>query len=184
MGESGKAEWPRIQGISALIFLTVGTHEPFDRLVRCVDDWCSERGRDDEVFGQITKRADYHPTHFKAVPWLNPAEYQKQFREADFIVSHAGMGSILTALSMQKPIVILPRRGHLHETRNDHQFATTQRFQSRPGIFVAQEEVELPEILHRLADGNVTAGQKISPFADEQLIDAVRNFIHGPAHTS
>jgi len=162
-----------------VIFLTVGTHEPFDRLVRCVDDWCSERG--DEVFGQITKRAGYQPSHFKAVPSLDPAEYQKQFREADFIVSHAGMGSILTALSMQKPIIILPRRGYLQETRNDHQFATAQRFQSRAGVFVAQDEADLPEVLHQLADGNVTAGQGISPFADEQLIGTLRDFIHGPA---
>jgi len=166
-----------------MIFLTVGTHEPFDRLVRCVDEWCAERGRDDEVFGQITKRADYHPTRFRAVPSLDPAEYQKRFREADFIVSHAGMGSIITALSMKKPIVIFPRRGCLKETRNDHQLATLQRFRSRAGIFPAQDKAELSEILHKLADGNVTTGQEISPFADEQLIGAVRDFIHGPAQT-
>ena len=44
-----------------MIFLTIGSHEPFDRLVRYVDEWCAERGRDDAVFGQITKRAEYIP---------------------------------------------------------------------------------------------------------------------------
>jgi UDP-N-acetylglucosamine transferase subunit ALG13 len=161
-----------MQRVSAVIFLTVGTHEPFDRLVRCVDEWCAKQVVDCEIFGQITKRAEYQPRHFKAVPSLDPVEYQKQFSAADFIVSHAGMGSIITALSVQKPIVILPRRGHLQETRNDHQFATAQRFKSRPGIFVAQDEAELPEILHRLADrladgladGFFSAGQEISHF--------------------
>ncbi len=166
-----------------MIFLTIGTHEPFDRLVRCVDDWCAERGRGDEVFGQITARADYHPTHFEAVPSLDPAEYRKRFDASDFIVSHAGMGSIITALSGKKPIAILPRRGHLQETRNDHQFATMQRFRSRAGIFAAQDEAELSAILDRLADGNMAAGQEISPFADEQLIGAVRDFIHRSAQT-
>jgi len=167
-----------------MIFLTVGTHEPFDRLVRYVDDWCAERGGGDEVFGQITKRAEYTPAHFKAVATLGPDEYQKQFNTADIIVSHAGMGSIITALSMQKPIVILPRRGHLQETRNDHQFATMQRFRARAGIFAAEDQDELSAILHQLtdglADGNVTVGQEIQPFANQQLIEAVRDFIHGP----
>jgi len=163
-----------------VIFLTVGTHEPFDRLVRCVDDWCAERGGDAGVFAQITKRADYQPVHFKAVPSLDPGEYHKCFSTADFIVSHAGMGSIITALLMKKPIVILPRRGHLQETRNDHQFATMQRFRARPGIFAAEDEAALSEILHRLADGNITVGQEIPPFADEQLIGTIRDFIHEP----
>ena len=175
-----------------MIFLTVGTHEPFDRLVRYVDTWCGARAKN-EVFGQITKRAEYQPTHFRAVPTLDPDQYQKHFSSADFIISHAGMGSIITALSMQKPIVILPRRGHLQETRNDHQFATLQHFRSRPGIFAAEDEDELSAILHRLADGlangqadgqaggNITPAQEIPAFADEQLIGALRDFIHGPA---
>ena len=163
-----------------MIFLTIGSHEPFDRLVRYVDEWCAERGRDDAVFGQITKRAEYIPTHFKTVPTLGPVEYQKQFSNADFIVSHAGMGSIITALSMQKPIVILPRRGHLQETRNDHQFATLQRFRARAGIFAAEDQAELSAILDRLADGNVPVGQEIQPFANQELIGAVRDFIGGP----
>jgi len=164
-----------------VIFLTVGTHEPFDRLVRRVDDWCARRGNGDEVFGQITKRAGYQPVHFKAVPTLDPVEYQKRFREAEFIISHAGMGSIITALSLQKLIAILPRRGHFQETRNDHQFATLQRLGTRPGIFPAQDEADLEQVLNLLADGNFTAGQEISPFADEKLIGAVRDFIHGSA---
>ena len=167
-----------------MIFLTIGSHEPFDRLVRYVDDWCAERGGNDEVFGQITKRAGYTPVHFKAVATLGPAEYQERFSSAQIIVSHAGMGSIITALSMQKPIIILPRRGHLQETRNDHQFATMQRFRERAGIFAAEDQAELSAILSQLTDGiangNVTVGQEIQPFANQQLIEVVRDFIHGP----
>ncbi len=163
-----------------MIFLTVGTHEPFDRLVRYVDDWCAERRCGGEVFGQITDRASYRPSHFRAVPSLDPAEYRNRFDEADFIVSHAGMGSIITALSMKKPIVVLPRRGHLRETRNDHQFATIKRFRSREGVFPVEDKAELTRMLHRITDGNITTGQEISPFADGQLIATLRNLIHGP----
>ena len=161
-----------------MIFLTIGTHEPFDRLVRCVDEWCGSRGFGENVFGQITDRAEYQPRHFEAVATLNPTEYGQRFEASDIIISHAGMGSIITALTKQKPIVILPRRGHLRETRNDHQFATMKRFKSRPGILAAQDEAELVEVLNRVADGDVTKSQKVPDFADETLIGTIKDFIH------
>lgn len=160
-----------------MIFLTVGTHEPFDRLVRCVDDWCAATGRGDQVFGQITRNAGYTPRHFDSVPDLTPTEYQDRFRGSDFVVSHAGMGSIITALTLGKPIVILPRRGHLQETRNDHQFATFQQFQGREGILAARTEGELPALLARAEGGQPGGGAEISRFADDRLIGAVRSFI-------
>ena len=161
-----------------MIFLTVGTHEPFDRLVRCVDDWCAARNDAPDVLAQITARAVYRPKAVRPVATLSPEEYSRCFREAEFIVSHAGMGSIITALSLQKPIAILPRRGHLQETRNDHQFATMQRFGGWAGIFVAEDEAALPTVLDRLAGGDATTGHEISPFASKELIDALRAFIH------
>lgn len=165
-----------------MIFLTVGTHEPFDRLVRCVDDWCAGRGGGSPgVFGQITTRAQYRPQHFEAVATVEPGEFAQRCETADFIISHAGMGSIITALSKRKPIVVLPRRGHLQETRNDHQFATVERFRARPGIFGARDEAELHDILNRIADGDLTTGGEISPFAEERLLGAVRDFIAAPA---
>lgn len=177
MGASGNTGWAAIQGQGALIFLTVGTHEPFDRLVRCVDEWCETRAIGASVFGQITDRAEYRPKHFETVPSLTPTEYGERFAAADYIISHAGMGSIITALSKQKPIVILPRRGHLRETRNDHQFATIQRFRSWPGIYAATDETELFQVLNRVTDDGAAASQRISAFAEEPLIKAVREFI-------
>ena len=68
----GRAGLP---GRGSLIFLTIGTHEPFDRLVRAVDEWCAARGRAD-VFGQITDRAIYLPRHFEHVGQMAPAAYR------------------------------------------------------------------------------------------------------------
>lgn len=161
-----------------MIFLTVGTHEPFDRLVRCVDDWCENRGVGSNVFGQITKNAQYTPRNFESVSSLDPDTYSERFKMSDFVISHAGMGSIIMALSMRKPIVLFPRRGHLKETRNDHQFATIQRFGGRRGVYAAQDEIELVDILNQVSKGATQADQEVSAFADDQLIDAVKKFIH------
>ena len=161
-----------------MIFLTIGTHEPFDRLVAAVDAWAGETGT--EVFAQITERAEFIPQHMAYMHHIDPAEYATRCEAAPFLIAHAGMGSILAALELAKPIVLLPRRGHLGETRNDHQYATVRKFGSRPGILVAKTEDVLPR---RLAEAQalVAAGnagdRPISPYAEARLIDAVRAVI-------
>lgn len=166
-----------------MIFLTIGTHEPFDRLVRAVDDWCLATGRQETLFGQITepRAGGYVPQHFRWVSRLSPVDYAAQVARADLLVSHAGMGSILTALHMGKPIVIMPRRGHLRETRNDHQFTTAQRLGQRPGIHVAAAETELPAVLdHAIAHSADPAGERIPPLADAAFTDMLRTFLTDP----
>src|SRR5579859_3180811 len=110
-----------------MIFVTVGAQMPFDRLVRTVDLWAGRKGRRD-VFAQVGPTA-LSPSNIAYEKFLDPASFRAKVEEASVIIAHAGMGSILTALEAGKPILILPRRGDLKETRNDHQVATAQRFQ-------------------------------------------------------
>lgn len=156
----------------------MGTHEPFDRLVRAVDAWAARTGRGAEVFGQITARAGYRPKHFPCAAALAPQDYEARLRSATLVVSHAGMGSILTALGSGTPIVVMPRRGHLGETRNDHQNDTVARLGARPGLHVAADETALGPLLDRLADG-AAPPDPIGAFAEDSLISAIRGLIEG-----
>lgn len=167
-----------------MIFLTVGTQLPFDRLVRSVDRWC-EQNKFSDVVGQVALRGaqqGYRPRHFHWVDFMEPREFERHFDIADMIVAHAGMGSIITAIMKTKPILLLPRRAALGEQRNDHQLATVERFRDRAGIFVAREEEEVPEQLgamfaRRARDrtGLLDACQA----ADERLIRELRRAITG-----
>jgi len=164
-----------------VIFLTVGTQLPFDRLVRALDAWCAAAHRND-VFGQIADPGPggYRPRHFEWSGFVEPAEFQRRFEAADLVVAHAGMGSLITALTLAKPILVMPRRAALKEHRNDHQVATAARFAARPGIIVADTEDDVGPALDRiLAGGNGRAGAGIGPFAEQRLIDAVRAAILG-----
>lgn len=165
-----------------MIFLTIGTHEPFDRLIRAVDDWCAAGSTGAQVFGQITdpKPGAYRPQHFEWIARLSPQEYGQRFAAAGLIVSHAGMGSILTALHHATPIVVMPRRGHLRETRNDHQFTTVRMLGGRPGIYVAEDETHLGPVMARaLADAQASHAEPIPAFANVDFTDALRAFLTG-----
>lgn len=160
-----------------MIFLTVGSHEPFDRLIAAMDQWCV-RNPGLEVFGQITDRSAYRPQHFAFVGQLDAASYRQKCLEARCLVSHAGMGSIITALDLSKPIVILPRRGHLQETRNDHQYATAREFRDKPGIFLAEDESHLDAAMARALSPEGKGGAN-APFAQDRLIRFLADMARG-----
>lgn len=157
-----------------MIFLTVGAQMPFDRLVRAVDEWVGRTGRDD-VFAQIGE-TDLVPAHMAWSRLLTPSEFRQRMEAADLVVSHAGMGTILTALVHAKPILVLPRRGDLRETRNDHQVATARRLGGRGHVAVALDEAELAE---RLEDAHeLRSSGQIRRWASEELLSTIRTFVH------
>ena len=158
-----------------MIFLTLGSHQPFDRLVEALDHWVAKRGCGDRVFGQITDHATYIPKAFENRALLDPAEFKERCREAEFIVSHAGMGTIITALTFQTPAVMMPRRAHLGEMRNDHQVATAEHFTERGSLHFVMEAEELGPVCDALLnEKRGSEGEALPPFAEESLIAAVR----------
>ena len=155
-----------------MIFVSVGSQMPFDRLVMAVDEWAARTGRTD-VFAQIGDEG-VAPRHIGYVRTLTPPEYDAYVEQAELMVSHAGTGVMLTALTHRKPILVMARRADMRETRNDHQSATIDRFRDRPGIYAADDEHDLVAKLDR---GGFGIGDGISPYASPELLRTVRAFI-------
>jgi exopolysaccharide biosynthesis glucuronosyltransferase PssE len=156
-----------------MIFVTVGSDLPFDRLVRVVDEWAAESGRDD-VFAQVGA-TEWRPAHIGWTDFLQPPEFARRFAEADIVIAHAGMGSILSALQWEKPILVMPRRATLGEVRNEHQSATARHLASMGKINVAMDESELRNKLGSLEA--LRPRERIGPYASDSLIKALREFI-------
>lgn len=158
-----------------MIFVTVGGQMPFDRLIRAVDDWAGQSGCRD-VFAQIGD-SRLRPLHIEWTSFLQPPEFTQRVRSARLIVAHAGMGSILTALEYGKPILVLPRRGDLGETRNDHQVDTARHLGQMGLVHAAIDETELIARLRNPED--LGPRKTIGPCASPQLLHALRAFISG-----
>jgi UDP-N-acetylglucosamine transferase subunit ALG13 len=159
-----------------MIFVTVGSELQFDRLVRVVDEWAGANGRTD-VFAQIGE-TDWQPAHITWSKFLQPHEFARRFAEADIIIAHAGMGTILSAFQAEKPILVMPRLAALRETRNDHQVATARRLLELTKINVAFDEKALKDMLARL-DG-LKRPDKIGSHASSGLLTALHDFITNP----
>ena len=159
-----------------MIFVTVGSQLPFDRLVGAVDVWAAERP-DEELSGQVGDTT-HPPAHFASVSTMSPEEYQRRFAEADLIVGHAGMGTIIAALDLGKPLLMLPRLGSLKESRNDNQVGTARHFRSFGLFEVVETESEIPErIDHMLANLERYRSASDVFAVGDGLIAAIRDFV-------
>jgi len=164
-----------------MIFVTVGNMDPFDRLIRAVDQWIDENPGRDEIFAQIGN-GTYEPKGCKFVRFLDPNEYRQTFERARLIVSHAGMGTIITALELQKPILLMPKRASLGEQRNEHQLATVHHFTKSTLIQTVESEANfsagLNAALKSQDQQTSTSATAASEWpADPKLIKFVRDFV-------
>lgn len=158
-----------------MIFVTVGSQMPFDRLILAMDQWAAKQVGKIDVFAQVGK-GGHRPNAMRFAESISPGDFMATVMNSTLIVAHAGMGSVLTALEYGKPVVLLPRLGALQETRNDHQVATARWLMDRPGVYVAMSESELPAVIGR-AGGIGQARQQIPKHATPSLISALKEFI-------
>lgn len=158
-----------------MIFVTVGTQLPFDRLVCAVDAWAAGRGRED-VFAQIGSTS-YRPTHIHWHERLTPRAFRAYAEAADAIVAHAGIGAVLTAIELARPLIVLPRRADLGEHRNDHQLATARQLEHYSGIYVVRDPRELYEWLD--GAGRLARPEGTDHGPHERLLRRLRDFVEG-----
>jgi UDP-N-acetylglucosamine transferase subunit ALG13 len=155
------------------IFLTVGSMLPFDRLVRAVDKWAKDHFNA-EVFAQIGE-TDLRPLNIEYCTMISPSAYRKHFSDCDLVVSHVGMGTIITAAELCKPLLMLPRRVDLQEVTSNHQIDTVKWLEGRPGVFIIYSENDLGDAIHK----SIGSGQilNIEMGTRGKLIDKLCQFI-------
>jgi UDP-N-acetylglucosamine transferase subunit ALG13 len=148
-----------------MIFLTVGTQLPFDRLVKAVDEAAGRGMVHDEVFAQIGE-SDYQPTNFKFAKSLGKAEYDDCMARASAIIGHAGMGTIISAMNNRKPLLVMPRLRRFGEAVNDHQMSIATQFERMGYLLVAydaeQVVLRLPELPRFVPAARQTSASGIS----------------------
>ncbi len=155
-----------------MIFVTIGTQLPFDRLIKIIDNLAPQLN--EEIVAQVYQ-CGFTPKNIKTVDFLAPDEFNTPFNKARLIISHAGMGTILSALQKDKPIIVFPRIAALGEHRSEHQLATARRLKELGVVNVAMDEEELTSML---LNGNQTIHQQhIGNSASTSLIQSIKDFI-------
>lgn len=132
-----------------MIFLTVGTQFPFDRLVRAIDILKGKGIIQDDIFAQVGN-SSYQPINFKSVQVMDAEMFEKTLKESIAVISHSGMGAIEMALANEKKILVMPRLKKYGEVVNDHQFAIAKKFEADGYLLAAYHEDELEDKIIQL----------------------------------
>jgi len=162
-----------------MIFATVGTQLPFDRLLLSLDRWAAAHPAT-PVLAQTGEGDVHRLKSLTAIPRLSQAAFRRHVQAASVIVAHAGMGTVLTALEFGKPLVLMPRRAELGEHRNDHQLDTAAALVGMANVTIVQQAQDLPRSLNRVLAG-LASGTNRAPALPKDhaspLSRCVREFI-------
>lgn len=170
---------PPILKAPAMIFVTVGTQLPFDRLISAVSDWAVRNPSQKVVAQTGAGRADF--PGILCQPTLDQTAFRATLEAAEIVIAHAGMGSILMAAEAGKPIIIMPRRADIGEHRNDHQSDTAAEMAALSNVHVVKDAAQLGQTLTTLLQQAPASAAVLSSSAQPQLLAALRDFIWAEA---
>src|SRR5262249_12079264 len=131
----------RRDGVQRMIVFTIGTSEPFDRLVS-VADAVAEFGGE-----RVVVQGGHSRCRLKTAELVNFVAYGELLRlvaEARIVVTHAGAGSALLALGQGKRPILVPRRRRYGEAIDDHQVMFAERMAALGLAHVVADPEDLP----------------------------------------
>ncbi len=137
-----------------LVLVIVGTHpKPFDRLLQLVDNIAPLFP--DRAFVFQIGHSNYTPRHGKWFRFTDAKTIERLFTEARWVVAHAGVGTIMDALSHGVVPFVIPRLKKYGEHTNDHQVQIVKQL-SKLGTIRTGSKEDLVAYLKTLPRGGST----------------------------
>ena len=130
----------------SFILVTVGTAS-LPRLVEEMDDIAGKI--DKKVIMQIGK-TNYKPKNAEYFDFKPYPEMQELNQKARVVVSHAGVGSIITVLEQATPVIVVPRLKKYKEANDNHQLEIANVMAEEGKIIAVYDVNELEDALERL----------------------------------
>lgn len=134
-------------------FVTLGTIRPY-RFDRMVDEVLEILQPADEVTWQvgITDRDDL-PGDVRSE--MSSHEFDNAVMEADIVVTHAGVGTLMKLIELNAHVVTLPRYSRFNEHVDDHQNQVARDFEVRELAVVCRPGELTISSVHRARELNV-----------------------------
>lgn len=155
-----------------MIFVTVGTHDQdFVRLVRKIDELVEGKRIKEKVVIQ-TGYTEYKPKKCKWFKFVSPEEFEKMCEKSDLIITHAGVGSIMTCLNLGKNTIVVPRLKKFNEHRDDHQLQITRELEKQGKILAVYDIDKLEKTVSRARTWKpkrLSKENKILPLVEDYL---------------
>ena len=149
-----------------MIFVTLGTNdESFERLLKTIDKAIDNKVIKDKVIVQAgcTKYESKNMEIFSLIP---KDKFEELVEQCDFLITHGGVGSILTGLNKNKKVIAVPRLAKFKEHGNDHQLQIVENFGKMGYIIPVNKMEDLEDAI-----------KNIKKFKPNKFISNTKNFI-------
>ena len=156
-----------------MILVMLGTqNNSFHRLLEEIDKLINNGVINEKVIVQAgyTKYESRNMEIFSLIPQEELERYQRQ---ANLIITHGGVGSIIGSLKLGKKVIAVPRLHKYGEHVNDHQKQIIENF-SENGYIIGIEDVsELEKAIEKVK----TFEPKKYIANNEKMLSIIENFI-------
>ena len=129
-----------------MILVTLGTQDKkFYRLLREVDKLISDKVIKEKVIVQAGFSSDFKTDNMEIFNLIPMDKFDELISECDLLITHGGVGSILTGLNKGKKVIAVPRLSKYKEHVNDHQIQIVNNFSDEGYILKVLDINELGE---------------------------------------
>lgn len=156
-----------------MILVTLGTQKfAMNRLVEAVDKLAAKL--EEEVFIQAGN-STYKPVNCRYSQFVDSADFKKMIEECNILITHAGVGSIMTGINAGKPVIVVPRLKQYGEHVDDHQTQIAKAFCDKGCVICCEDVGQLQECIDK-----VRSGYSFKPYTapDRKIEDIILGFIN------
>lgn len=112
-----------------MILVTLGTQDKqFYRILAALEVKLDKHLIDDEVIVQAGCSADFKSKYMKIFDLIPMDEFDEMIKKCDLLITHGGVGSIITGLKNNKKVIAAARLSKYNEHVNDHQLQIIDNF--------------------------------------------------------
>lgn len=134
-----------------MIFVTLGTQDKtFERLLIKLDEMIDKGIINNNLIVQAGS-TKYNSKNMKILDYIDMNQFNTYIKDCDYMITHAGVGTIINGINHGKKIIAVARRAKYGEHENDHQVEITIKF-SNMGYIVGCLDVDELEDKYTLLD--------------------------------
>ena len=158
-----------------MILMVFGTQKfPLDRMLAEMDRLVEAGVITETVFAQIG-HSTYQPRHYGWARFVAGEEFEEKIKNCDILLTHSGVGTILTGKELQKPVLVYPRSAKYGEHVDDHQWQIAREFRKRDYVLICEEAEQM---LQRIEESKAFPFRPLT-LGENVQIGVIRNFLRG-----
>jgi UDP-N-acetylglucosamine transferase subunit ALG13 len=133
-----------------MILVTLGTQDKsFERLLKAIDKAIKDKVIKEKVIVQAgcTKYESKNMEIFDLIPY---DKFDSYIKESDLLITHGGVGSIISGLKNNKKVIACPRLKEYKEHTNNHQKEIIEILSKENYILALNNPDDLESILKKV----------------------------------